>query len=281
MADLGRQQPASPTAPNLPTVAMMPLLTLQGLIVTKCEVVSPSLEMEIKSDVEKVESGILLKPQKDEPGILLKPKQEAVSKSAAQIMHEQCRMKSNNETIPKRDIIVADDSSKTVTVSLWHELATNVGQELLDMAGTTPVVAIKCLKVGDFQGVSLSTLNRSTVLINPDLPESEKPRTWYDSEGKGTQMASVGSNMNSSSKTGLRYIMVVKVSDHSGEAWLSVFNEQPEKIIGCTADKLDRIKTEDLGSVMNKQDVWLSSTLRQNNSRSKFVINGLGIAVSQ
>lgn len=47
---------------------------------TKCEVVSPSLEMEIKSDVNKVESGILLKP-----------KQEAVSKSAAQIVQEQCR----------------------------------------------------------------------------------------------------------------------------------------------------------------------------------------------
>lgn len=38
--------------------------------------------------------------------------------------------------------------------------------------------------------------------------------------------------------------MVVKVSDHSGEAWLSVFNEQAEKIIGCTADELERIKTE-------------------------------------
>lgn len=47
---------------------------------TKCEVVSPSLEMEIKSDVKKVESGILLKP-----------KQEAVSKSAAQIVDEQRR----------------------------------------------------------------------------------------------------------------------------------------------------------------------------------------------
>lgn len=38
--------------------------------------------------------------------------------------------------------------------------------------------------------------------------------------------------------------MVIKVSDPTGEAWLSVFNEQAEKIIGCTADELDRIKTE-------------------------------------
>lgn len=41
---------------------------------------------------------------------------------------------------------------KTVVVSLWNDLATNVGQELLDMSDKSPVVAIKSLKVGDFQG---------------------------------------------------------------------------------------------------------------------------------
>ncbi|KAI7990401.1 Replication protein A 70 kDa DNA-binding subunit B [Camellia lanceoleosa] len=43
----------------------------------------------------------------------------------------------------------------------------------------------------------------------------------------------------------LRYIMVVKVSDASGEAWLSVFNEQAEKIIGCSADELDKLKSQE------------------------------------
>ncbi|XP_074571951.1 replication protein A 70 kDa DNA-binding subunit B-like isoform X2 [Curcuma longa] len=231
------------------------------------------------------------------------------------------RRKSNNEMIPKRDLTIADDSNKTVTVSLWNELATDVGQELLDMVHTSPVVAIKCLRVGDFQGVSLSTLSKSTVIINPDLPESKKLKSWYDSEGKGTSMASVGSSLVSSTKNGLRsmytdrvflthitenqslgqdkpaffninvyvsyikpdqtmwyracttcnkkvieavgsgywcescqkndeesslrYIMVVKVTDPSGEAWLSVFNEQAEKIVGCSADELNRIKTEE------------------------------------
>lgn len=42
---------------------------------------------------------------------------------------------------------------RTVTVSLWNELATNVGQELLDNADKSPIVAIKSLKVGDFQGI--------------------------------------------------------------------------------------------------------------------------------
>lgn len=40
-----------------------------------------------------------------------------------------------------------------MVVSLWNEHATTIGQELLDMADKSPVVAIKSVKVGDFQGM--------------------------------------------------------------------------------------------------------------------------------
>ena len=62
------------------------------------------------------------------------------------------RRRTDNEMIPKRDITLADESKKTVVVSLWNNLATSIGQELLDMADKSPVIAIKSLKVGDFQG---------------------------------------------------------------------------------------------------------------------------------
>lgn len=47
---------------------------------------------------------------------------------------------------------------KTVVVSLWNDLATNIGQELLDMSDKSPVVAIKSVKVGDFQGTEHNAL---------------------------------------------------------------------------------------------------------------------------
>jgi len=65
------------------------------------------------------------------------------------------RRKNDNEMIPKRDITLADETKKTVVVSLWNDLATGIGQELLDMADNHPVIAIKSLKVGDFQGKSI------------------------------------------------------------------------------------------------------------------------------
>ncbi|PUZ42179.1 hypothetical protein GQ55_9G564700 [Panicum hallii var. hallii] len=231
------------------------------------------------------------------------------------------RRKFDNETIPKRDIVVADDSGKTVSVSLWNDLATTTGQELLDMVDSSPIIAIKSLRVSDFQGVSLSTVGKSTLLVNPDLPEAQNLKLWYDSEGKGTSMAPIGADMGAARAGGLRsmysdrvflshitsdpnmgqekpvffslnaiishikpdqnmwyracktcnkkvteaveggywcegcnkndaqcslrYIMVIKVSDPTGEAWVSVFNEHAEKIIGCSADELDRIRREE------------------------------------
>jgi replication factor A1 len=38
--------------------------------------------------------------------------------------------------------------------------------------------------------------------------------------------------------------MVVKVSDASGEAYLSAFNEDAEKIVGCSADELEKLKSQ-------------------------------------
>ncbi|GKV35510.1 hypothetical protein SLEP1_g43768 [Rubroshorea leprosula] len=244
------------------------------------------------------------------------------------------RRKIDNETVPKRDMTIADETKRTVVVSLWNDLATGLGQELLEVADKSPVVAIKSLKVGDFQGVSLSTIGRSTMQVNPDIPEAKRLRTWYESEGKGTTMASISSGLSPSSKTGarsmysdrvalshitanpslgedkpsffsirayvslirndqamwyracktcnkkvteavgsgywcegcqknddecnLRYIMMLKVSDSSGDAWVSAFNEEAEKIVGCPADELDKLKSEE--GTMNYQEKLKEAT---------------------
>lgn len=42
----------------------------------------------------------------------------------------------------------------------------------------------------------------------------------------------------------LKYILAAKFSDVSGGAWFSVFNDEAEKIIGCSADELDSLKSQ-------------------------------------
>ncbi|KFK27878.1 hypothetical protein AALP_AA8G440900 [Arabis alpina] len=260
------------------------------------------------------------------------------------------RRKTDNEMIPKRDITLADESKKTVVVSLWNDLATGIGQELLDMADKSPVIAIKSLKVGDFQGVSVSTISRSNVVINPESPEAKKLKSWYDSEGKETSMSAIGSGMSPSAKNGsrsmytdrvvlshitsnpslgeekpvffstrgyisfikpdqtmwyqacktcnkkvteamdsgywcegcqkkdeecsLRYIMVVKVSDSTGETWFSSFNDEAEKMIGCSADELNKLRSE--GGETNefqtklKEATWSSHIFRVSVTQNEY-----------
>jgi len=38
--------------------------------------------------------------------------------------------------------------------------------------------------------------------------------------------------------------MVAKVSDGSAETFISVFNQEAEKIVGCSADDLDNLKLQ-------------------------------------
>ncbi|RVW99210.1 Replication protein A 70 kDa DNA-binding subunit B [Vitis vinifera] len=98
-----------------------------------------------------VESGIgLVRMYQDICGYLSSQNFPEVSSKKS---HEQ-------QTVAAQDV----DRKKTVVVSLWNDHATNVGQELLDNADKFPIVAIKSLKVGDFQVVSLSTLSESIVL---------------------------------------------------------------------------------------------------------------------
>ncbi|KAL6175422.1 hypothetical protein ACLB2K_052063 [Fragaria x ananassa] len=249
------------------------------------------------------------------------------------------RRKSNNESIPKRDITIADESKKVVVVSLWNDLATGVGQELLDKVDQSPVVAIKSLRVGDYQGVSLSTLSKSSIVVNPDLPEAKRLKSWYDSEGKEVSMASVGSGMSPSANSGawsmysdriplshlkdnpslgedkpvvfsvkayigpiksdqtlwyrackvcnkkvtegdggywcegcqkiaeecsLRYILLARAMDATSDVYLSMFNNEAEKIIGCSADELDKLRSEEDNEyqLKLKQAAWVPYLFR-------------------
>ncbi|KAJ7277071.1 hypothetical protein O6H91_02G027800 [Diphasiastrum complanatum] len=230
------------------------------------------------------------------------------------------RRKSDNEEIPKRDITVADQSQKTVSVSLWNDLAVKDGEKLLEMLHHAPTVLIKGLRVSDFQGVSLSTTHNSMVIINPDIPDAQAIRSWYDRDGKEATMTSAGASLPSGTSRGSwsvfadraficditvpevgegkpaffnvracisfvkpeqpmwylacgtcnrkvteeghssfwcegcqkryetcnrRYIMSAKMTDSTGETWISAFNEQAEQLLGHSAEELAKIRSQD------------------------------------
>ncbi|KAG6833645.1 hypothetical protein H0H87_002841 [Tephrocybe sp. NHM501043] len=87
--------------------------------------------------------------------------------------------KQQNKTIPKRELVLVDQSGFSVRMTLWGKQAEQYNAE------DSPVIAFKGVKVGDFGGRSLSMFSSSTMSINPDIEECFALRGWYDSAGAG------------------------------------------------------------------------------------------------
>ncbi|WKA01757.1 hypothetical protein VitviT2T_020023 [Vitis vinifera] len=146
------------------------------------------------------------------------------------------RRKNNNEIVPKRDITIADKTKKSVVVSLWNDHATNVGPS----------------SKGGVRSMYYDRVSLSHVTSNPSLGE-DKPSFFsiraYISFIKPEQtmwyQACKTCNKKVTDAIESGYIMVVKVSDDSGEACLALFNEQAERIFGCSADELDKLKSQE------------------------------------
>jgi replication factor A1 len=76
----------------------------------------------------------------------------------------------------KRDVVLVDQSG-SARLTLWGPKAE------MDLENN-PVLALRSVKVSDYNGVSISTISMSQVLMNPDIPEAHTLVGWYQSVGK-------------------------------------------------------------------------------------------------
>lgn len=86
--------------------------------------------------------------------------------------------KTSQKEFTKRDVLLVDEKA-SISVTLWGQQA-----EEFDGSGN-PVVAFKGVKVGDYNGRTLSCMN--STLMRSDPPETERTielRAWFDTEGK-------------------------------------------------------------------------------------------------
>lgn len=90
--------------------------------------------------------------------------------------------------------------SKTVVVTLWGNLAETVGEQLHSLVSnaSNPIVAISSCRVSSYNGVSVSTLTRSHVMVNPSeesVPESKALQEWFKEHGRDNEMTAVGEGL--------------------------------------------------------------------------------------
>ncbi|KAH9180401.1 replication factor-a protein [Lactarius sanguifluus] len=225
-------------------------------------------------------------------------------------------MTKNNKTAQKRDLKIVDDSQYDVRLTLWGKQAEQYSTPV------DTVIAFKGVRVGDYQGRSLSLLSSGSVAVSPDIPEAHALKGWYVDGGAQMTFTShsqaglssgSGGTINrdemrtifdvkeaqlgmsdkadffstratimhiktdnlvypacptcnkktteshdgwrcekcdrSYEKPEYRYIISMAVGDHTGQMWLSGFNEVGNILFGMTGNELQDIRTQDEAKV--------------------------------
>lgn len=103
------------------------------------------------------------------------------------------KRKSDQTELTRRDVTLVDASKRSVTVTLWGDLASGFGAEIESL--THPVVSIAAVRVSDYNGLSLSTVTRSSGMANMDTPEARKLREWYEGEGRSADIVAANEGL--------------------------------------------------------------------------------------
>ena len=111
------------------------------------------------------------------------------------------KRKSDGSELLRRDVTIVDESSLTVTVTLWDKLAEIQGQAL-ESSASPQIVVLRGVRVTDFNGVSVSTVSRTEMIIEPDdVTEVSKLRQWFDEKGKDMETKAAGEGLASANKS--------------------------------------------------------------------------------
>lgn len=94
-----------------------------------------------------------------------------------------------------RDITLVDDSRKSVMVTLWRQQAEQIGTQL--EALQSPILVMTKMRVGDYNGVSVSSTYGSHFIVDPTgYPEAVALQRWWESEGSNQTFSPAGVPLN-------------------------------------------------------------------------------------
>lgn len=85
-------------------------------------------------------------------------------------------LRSTGKENSKRDVIIADQTG-SCRLTLWGSRAEE------DIEKDT-VICVKSAKVGEYNGITLSTVSNTQVMASIDIPESVELLAWYQEEGR-------------------------------------------------------------------------------------------------
>ncbi len=95
-------------------------------------------------------------------------------------LNEIVSTKLGGKVLLKRDLNIFDDTNTEIRLTVWGDKAKDTSIDW-----TNSIIAFKGVKVGDYQGRSLSTMASTAFAINPTIPEARFLSQWRVSAGEG------------------------------------------------------------------------------------------------
>lgn len=102
-------------------------------------------------------------------------------------------MRKNGTETQKRTLQLKDMSGRSVELTLWGNFCNAEGQRLQHIcdSGGFPVLAVKSGRISEFSGKAVGTISTSQLFIEPDSPEANRLKEWFDREGRNTPSLSI------------------------------------------------------------------------------------------
>lgn len=119
---------------------------------------------------------------------------------------------------------------RTHQVTLWDTFVSDPGDalEAAVKSGLRPIVALKSVRVGDFNGKNLSTLGSSRVVVDPpNQPEAQYLRDWYNNGGAASAVAPLSERGGGGGGRQDRRVAFVQIREegigaHGAPEWVTV-----------------------------------------------------------
>ncbi|XRB19970.1 replication factor A1 [Pseudoscourfieldia marina] len=116
------------------------------------------------------------------------------------------KRKSDGSELQTREVTIVDDTGKSVNCALWGELVdkecAEMEAELAAKPDSALLVALRHVRPTSWNGVSLSSLSKSKVVLNPDVLVADCARAsglrrWYEQDGgKQTAFVAAGEGLS-------------------------------------------------------------------------------------
>ncbi|XP_074305633.1 replication protein A 70 kDa DNA-binding subunit C-like, partial [Silene latifolia] len=138
-------------------------------------------------------------------------------------------MKKDGTETQKRSLQLRDMSGRSVEFTMWGNFCNSEGQMLQNLydSGNFPVLALKAVKVVEFNGKLLGSTSSSQLFIEPDIPEAREIKLWFDREGRNMPYVSISRETTSFGKTDVRKIISQIKDEKLGTS------EKPDWITVC------------------------------------------------